>query len=404
MSGAGGPGGGETLREILVVCPDFHPAVGGYANAGTSFVRALSESGRARVRVVTWVPLGEAPELSWPNVVVERFPRLPEFRYSILLDQVRLGIHLRRLLLRQAFHFALFETFENPLALALCLWRNSALRRVGIRIHGCTETELFRYERGPMRRLYRWLQKRVSLWTPNIFSTTRFYREFFVDKILEGNLLRSFKNYALVPNCVFPAPAPGMPVPAREATFLVLGRFNAVGYNQKNYELVAQALHIVKRYRPDVYSRARLYIVGDGERRRDLESCLLELGVSERCKLIDSMPNAEVHAYQACVSASILVSRYEGMSMFALEALANGSPLILARGTGVSELVHEGENGTLVDPDDPFDLARALCQIAEADVQNLRAASRALFDRHYRPDRVIEAFLTTLEHCLASRK
>jgi glycosyltransferase involved in cell wall biosynthesis len=392
------------VKEILIVCPDFHPVTGGYANAGTNFVRALAATGEAKIHVVTWVPLGGASELGGPNLSVQRFKRLPEFRYSILLDQVFLGLHLRRLLRRRPFDFVLYETFENPIALAISLGGRRDLRRVGIRIHGCTETELFRYQRGAMNALKRFLQKRLARRVPNIFSTTRFYRDFFTQRILGGDVLAAFKNYPVVPNCVFPNPVGGRRPPAGEIAFLCLGRIDDIGYNQKNFELIAQALAILKRERGDLYGRARVYFIGGGERRRDLEAVVRSLGVAERCELLESLPNAEVHALQASVAASLLVSRYEGLSMFGLEALANGSPLIVSRGTGASELVAEGDNGTLVDPDDPFDLAGAMQRIAAGDAQRMRAASRARFEEHYRPETIAGKFLTSVDLCLASRK
>ena len=402
--------------KILVVCPDFHPAVGGYAHAGTTFVRALGRSGRADVTVVTWVPLRGAAELACPGVTVRRFRRLPEFRYSILLDQFLLGLHLRRFIRRGGFDFVLFETFENPIAQALALRRSRDLRRVAVRIHGCTETEILQNDRRWLGGLYRRLQRRVARRVPNIFSTTLFYREWFKRHVLGGDVVASFKNYCIVPNTVDAAAPGGAHAPSRGAApaasagpapaidFLCLGRLNEVGYNQKNFELVAQALAILKRTRADLYPRIRVRLVGGGERKADLQAVLGQLGVATRCELVDSLPNAQVHTLQAAAGACILVSRYEGMSMFALEALANGAPLILSRGTGVSELVRDGMNGYLVDGDDPFDLASAMARIAAADLGPLRAASRRRFEMEYDPARVAETFWTCVGLCLASRK
>jgi glycosyltransferase involved in cell wall biosynthesis len=397
------------VREVLVVCPNFHPEVGGYAHAGTQFVRALSRSGRARVTVVTWVPLDGREELSLPHVTVARVRRLPLFRYSILLDQVLLGLRLRRRLRRQPFDFVLFETFENPIALAIALWRRRSLRRVGVRIHGCTETEIFRDDRHLIFRLNRALQRRVARRLPNIFSTTRFYRKFVATDLLDGNALASLKNYHVIPNCVEVTPDPAAALPMRppssgDLTFLCLGRINAVGYNQKNFELVAQALRILKTARPEVYARTRVIIVGDGERKDDLKSVLADLGVAARCELIDAMTNREVHALQASASACILVSRYEGLSMFGLEALASGAPLIVSRGSGAAELVLDGRNGFLVDEDDPFNLAEALARLAAADLGAMRTASRRHFEESYDPGRTIEKFFTCIDLCVASRK
>lgn len=390
--------------RILVVCPDFHPAVGGYAHAGTAFVRALVRSGRGEITVVTWVPLRGAPELAGPGLTVRRFRRLPGFRYGILLDQVRLGLRLRRLIRREGFDFILFETFENPIAQALALRGSRALRRTAVRVHGCTETEVLRSDRRWLGGLYRALQRRVARRVPNIFSTTAFYKEWVRTHVLEGDVTATFKNWCVVPNTV-EAPAPVVAAaPSDTLDFLCLGRMNEVGYNQKNFELVAQALAILRRSRADLYPKIRVRLIGDGPRKADLQAVLGALGVAGRCELVDALPNERIRALQAASSACILVSRYEGMSMFALEALAHGAPLILGRGTGVSELVREGVNGFLVDTDDPFSLASAMERVGAADLGALRAASRRLFETEYDPARVAARFWTAVELCLASRK
>ena len=392
-------------RRILIVCPDFYPNVGGYSNALTSFVLALSEDPQLKVKAITWAPLAGQSELTRDNLLVERFRRLPEFRYSIILDQIRFGFYLRRKIRTESYWFVLFETFENPISLLLCLWRFPYKRHVAIRIHGSTETEVFQYGKGLMNRINRRLQKYLAGIVPNIFATTPYYKQFFVEKILEGDILASFKNFHTIPNCISGRRScAGGRVSSGDTTFLCLGRLNTVGYNQKNFELVAQALYLVKKEHPDIFGKMKVYFAGKGERRVDLESVLRHLGIADRCEALESLPNEDVQSLQRSASATILVSRYEGHSMFALEALANGSPLIISKNTGLSQMVEDGENGFLVDYDDPFDLANAMYRIVFSDLSKMSEASRRLYAERFGPQKVVQKFLTCIELCLASRK
>jgi glycosyltransferase involved in cell wall biosynthesis len=56
---------------------------------------------------------------------------------------------------------------------------------------------------------------------------------------------------------------------------------------------------------------------------------------------------------------------HEPLGMVAAEALAFGKPVIGARRGGLPEIVHDGQNGFLFEPNRPDDLARALTRIVE---------------------------------------
>lgn len=57
-------------------------------------------------------------------------------------------------------------------------------------------------------------------------------------------------------------------------------------------------------------------------------------------------------------------SHHEGMPMAVLEAMASGLPIVATRVGGLPDLVKDGENGCLVDPEHPHDLAVALNRLA----------------------------------------
>jgi D-inositol-3-phosphate glycosyltransferase len=61
----------------------------------------------------------------------------------------------------------------------------------------------------------------------------------------------------------------------------------------------------------------------------------------------------------------VLNSEYEGLSHTLLEVQALGTPMIASGVCGNPEVVEDGVNGLLVDPDDPEDLARAMRRILD---------------------------------------
>ncbi|MEX2188586.1 MAG: glycosyltransferase [Pirellulales bacterium] len=71
----------------------------------------------------------------------------------------------------------------------------------------------------------------------------------------------------------------------------------------------------------------------------------------------------------------------EGLPMVVLEAMAHGVPVVGTRVEGVPEAVRNGVEGVLAQPDDAVDLARAIRQFLDGEV-DWQAIRRAAIDRH----------------------
>jgi glycosyltransferase involved in cell wall biosynthesis len=163
---------------------------------------------------------------------------------------------------------------------------------------------------------------------------------------------------ATVPNAVGPAPAPadrselGREWKLAPGSPLVL----AVGrlVEQKNHALAIRALASV----PDT----TLVIVGDGPFRSTLERTAQEAGVADRVVFAGLRPDAR--ALMGAADAIVLPSRWEGLPLTALEALASGTPLVATAVRGVRELVVDGQDALLV-PEDPSALATALRRVLD---------------------------------------
>jgi glycosyltransferase involved in cell wall biosynthesis len=89
---------------------------------------------------------------------------------------------------------------------------------------------------------------------------------------------------------------------------------------------------------------------------------------------------ADVRPFYAAADVVVLPSRWEGLSLTAMEAMASGRSVVASRIPGLEELVDPGV-GTLVAPDEPAALAEAvaarLSSSALASAEGLRAAAWA---------------------------
>jgi len=136
--------------------------------------------------------------------------------------------------------------------------------------------------------------------------------------------------------------------------------------------------------------KARLIIVGTGERRLRLENLLKTLGLQDRITLTDFLPEAELHALLATGDVLCLPSleRTEAFGMVLLEAMRFQKPVVASDipGSGVGWVVRQGRHGLLIPPNDPDVLVRALRELAESPQRRAelgqagRLALQAIFD------------------------
>jgi glycosyltransferase involved in cell wall biosynthesis len=136
--------------------------------------------------------------------------------------------------------------------------------------------------------------------------------------------------------------------------------------HQKNHELAIRALADV----PD----AMLVIAGDGPLRSELERTARQVGVAERVVLAGLRPDAR--SIVRAADAAVLPSRWEGLPLAGIEALAGGTPLVATAVRGIREVFEDGRDAVLVPAGDPAALASALRRVlADKELRGrLRAA------------------------------
>ena len=126
---------------------------------------------------------------------------------------------------------------------------------------------------------------------------------------------------------------------------------------------------------------SRLVIVGEGEKRTELENLAKELHIDEKVW----MPGYDANPYKYVSKAEVFVlsSRFEGLPNTLIEALAVGTPCVSTRcKSGPAEILLDGEGGLLVDVEDEEQMAKAICESLtnrEAADRKLRKACKMLY-------------------------
>ena len=122
--------------------------------------------------------------------------------------------------------------------------------------------------------------------------------------------------------------------------------------------------------------RARLHIIGDGPGRADLEQDLAARGLSACATLHGAIAASDVPAHLAALN--IATAPYPQQENFYFsplkiyEYLAAGLPVVTTRVGHLHEVVHHGEDGLLVPPDDPAAFAQAILELARDPARRSR--------------------------------
>lgn len=105
------------------------------------------------------------------------------------------------------------------------------------------------------------------------------------------------------------------------------------------------------------HPQARLLLAGDGDQRDVLQGEIAALGLGDLVRLPGQMPREEA---LGAASIACIPSQLEGLSVFSLESMAAGLPVVASRVGGLPEGVLDGETGLLVAPGDVGGIASAL--------------------------------------------
>src|SRR5258708_4529334 len=165
-------------------------------------------------------------------------------------------------------------------------------------------------------------------------------------------------------------------IPTQAPLIGIVGRLVAI----KNHELFFEAARWVLDQLPTAY----FAVVGDGERRLELEALAQSLGIADHVRftgwITDLMP-----VYSA-IDTLVLCSKNEGLPVSLIEAMAAGVPVVATAVGGVNDLLEGGRLGAITPPDNAAALSDAILQTfadsatAQKTAQAARAAVRDRYD------------------------
>lgn len=141
----------------------------------------------------------------------------------------------------------------------------------------------------------------------------------------------------------------------------------------KDYPTLIEAFAAVAARLPEVH----LVIAGEGSGRllADLHAQRVALALTTRVHFTGFVEDPV--EYLGNLDVFVLSSRSEGFSIATIQAMAAGLPVVATRSGGPQEIISNGENGLLVDPGQPAELAQALESLLMAPERRAALAAAA---------------------------
>ena len=310
--------------RLMFVCRQFGDMAGGVEWTATNLMNELDRRGHA-VSLFTWDPQGARTFFPLNESITW-------YRLNMGDPVQKAGFPLR---VRRVRRFRGFVRGQKPEAV------------IGFQ-HGAF---LFAAASLPGRRVPVVLAERNAPDRMDHISEGRFRHAVFQSMRLAAAITVQLESYVerypaylrprivAIPNPVY-APD-GFASPGTEKSVYTLLSVGRLSY-QKNYDSLIRAFAAVAGEFP----RWKLRIVGEGERRRELESLVSRSGLGPRIEMGGA--TKDVSAEYRSADLFCLSSLWEGFPNTLAEAMAHGLPCVAYRGcAGANELIRDGDNGVL---------------------------------------------------------
>jgi glycosyltransferase involved in cell wall biosynthesis len=149
--------------------------------------------------------------------------------------------------------------------------------------------------------------------------------------------------------------------------FVNVGRLHV----QKGHKILLGAFSEVYRVHPN----SRLWLIGDGELRKDLEQIVTDLKIDHAVTFFGS--RRDVPQLLAAADVFVLSSLWEGQPITVIEAMVIGKPIIATSVDGIIEMLIHEDNALLVPPRSISSLSTAMMRLINEPSLRKRLSSSA---------------------------
>lgn len=276
------------------------------------------------------------------------------------------------------------------------------LARVPVRIHGEHGRDVGDLDGS--NKIYQWVRRAYNPFVSRWIALSRDLETYLTGRVgIPARKVTQIYNgvdagrFHPAADAVSPAPISDCPFKQPEHWLVgTVGRMQTV----KDQTLLARAFIRALEIAPELRSRLRLVMVGDGPLRVEAQALLETAGVAELAWLPGE--RHDVPDVLRCLDCFVLPSLAEGISNTILEAMASGLPVIATNVGGNPELVSEGLTGMLVPASDPEAMACSIIDYARNPEQARMAGKvgRVKVEQRFSLDAMVGAYRSVYDRLL----
>lgn len=200
-----------------------------------------------------------------------------------------------------------------------------------------------------------WLNRLLAHWQTRLIVISDWVGIFLqeVERIPAAKIVRIHYGLATAPLLAEADPhylRQQFAIPADAPVIGTIGRLTA----QKGHVYLLQAVKQVIAEFPAL----RVFLIGDGELRAELEAQAQQLGIS--ANMVFTGYRNDARKLLAGFDVFVFPSLWEGFGLVLLEAMALQKAIIASQVSAIPESVQHGQTGILVPPKQPAELAQAM--------------------------------------------
>ncbi len=167
---------------------------------------------------------------------------------------------------------------------------------------------------------------------------------------------------------------------------------------KKQHRLLLEALALLQ-HEGDYH----VILAGDGPSRPQLEQQTDALNLRQRVHFLGVRSDVQHILANADIAATL--ATWEGFSMSALEALAQGTPVIASDVPGMNEVVQHGQSGFLIDNNAPETLISAIRRLSQShELRQQMGAAGMARAKHFSIERSTQQYLDAYHAIAAARR
>ena len=149
--------------------------------------------------------------------------------------------------------------------------------------------------------------------------------------------------------------------------------------------------------------KARLIIIGEGDMKLEYEKKVLDFGLKNKVIFANKVNDYDLPRFYNLADVFVLpsISKAEAFGIVLLEAMASGLPVIASNLAGVKNLIKNGINGFLIEPNNINDLVDKINLLLNSEeVKKVGAKGRKIVESKYNKEKIDKIFIKVFENIL----